>query len=172
MSDSLWLQGLYPTSLLCPWDSPGKNTWLPCPSPGDLPHPGIGSGTPVLAGRFFTVWATREAHCLNVTHLGGRQGHKIFISLSSCSLISYCCPPLASPSQMPADKKACCYSPLRSASFGTEHGREGQSMHLGDLRGKRKITAQWVFSAPDFLPHCFPNASLPSVAQIPEHTVK
>jgi len=84
----------------------------------------------------------REAHCLNVTYLGGRQGHKIFISLSFCSLISYCCPPLASPSQMPADKKACCYSPLRSASFGTEHGREGQSMDLGDFRGKRKITAQ------------------------------
>ena len=26
MSDSLWPHGLYPTSLLCPWNSPGKNT--------------------------------------------------------------------------------------------------------------------------------------------------
>ena len=26
MSDSLWPHGLEPTRLLCPWDSPGKNT--------------------------------------------------------------------------------------------------------------------------------------------------
>ena len=26
VSDSLWPHGLYPTRLLCPWDSPGKNT--------------------------------------------------------------------------------------------------------------------------------------------------
>ena len=26
MSDSLWPHGLYPARLLCPWDSPGKNT--------------------------------------------------------------------------------------------------------------------------------------------------
>ena len=32
--------GLEPTKLLCPWDSPGKNTGLPCPPPGDLPDPG------------------------------------------------------------------------------------------------------------------------------------
>ena len=31
-----------PVRLLCPWDSPGKNTGgLPCPPPGDLPNPGI-----------------------------------------------------------------------------------------------------------------------------------
>ena len=35
--------GLQPTRLLCPWDSPGQEYWsgLPCPSPGDLPDPGI-----------------------------------------------------------------------------------------------------------------------------------
>ena len=26
LSDSLWPHGLYPASLLCPWNSPGKNT--------------------------------------------------------------------------------------------------------------------------------------------------
>ena len=31
---------------------------LPCPSSGDLPHPGIEPRSPALAGRFFTVWAT------------------------------------------------------------------------------------------------------------------
>ena len=30
MSDSLWPHGLKPTRLLCPWDSPGKNTRVGC----------------------------------------------------------------------------------------------------------------------------------------------
>ena len=37
---------------------------LPCPSPGELPNPGIeleSPVSPVLAGRFFTTRATREA---------------------------------------------------------------------------------------------------------------
>ena len=35
--------------------------WLAIPSPGDLPDPGIKPGSPsCIAGRFFTVWATRE----------------------------------------------------------------------------------------------------------------
>ena len=32
MSDSLWPPGLYPARLLCPWDSPGKNTGVGCHS--------------------------------------------------------------------------------------------------------------------------------------------
>ena len=36
--------------LLCPWDSPGKDTGvgLPFPSPGDLPDPGIKPRSPAL----------------------------------------------------------------------------------------------------------------------------
>ena len=34
---------------------------LPCPSPGDLPSPGIEPGSSHMTGRFFTIWATREA---------------------------------------------------------------------------------------------------------------
>ena len=30
MTNSLWAHGLYPTRLLCPWDSPGKNTKVRC----------------------------------------------------------------------------------------------------------------------------------------------
>ena len=30
MPDSLWPHGLQPTRLLCPWDSPGKNTGAGC----------------------------------------------------------------------------------------------------------------------------------------------
>ena len=38
---------------------------LPCPSPEDLPNPGIkptSPASPSLAGRFFTTSANREAH--------------------------------------------------------------------------------------------------------------
>ena len=51
---------LQPTRLLCPWDSPGKNTGvgLSWPHPGDLHDPVIKSRplmSPALAGRFFTT---------------------------------------------------------------------------------------------------------------------
>ena len=67
MSDSLWPYGLQPVRLLCPWNSPGKNTGvsLPCPSPGDLPIPGIepmSLKSPALTGRFFTTSITWEAN--------------------------------------------------------------------------------------------------------------
>ena len=49
-------------------NSPGRNTGVgkPCPSPGDLPHPGIDPASlmsPALAGGFFTAsttWETQE----------------------------------------------------------------------------------------------------------------
>ena len=59
--------GREPTSLLCPWGSPGKNTGgLKCPSAGDLPDPGIKPTflmSHALAGGFFTTTATWEAPC-------------------------------------------------------------------------------------------------------------
>ena len=45
-----------------------KLEWVSFPSPGNLPDPGIKPMSPILqvvsaiAGRFFTCWATREAH--------------------------------------------------------------------------------------------------------------
>ena len=47
--------------LLCPWDSPGKNTGVGCPPLGDLPDSGIQPGSlmsPELAVGFFTTSAT------------------------------------------------------------------------------------------------------------------
>ena len=42
MSNSWWPHGLQPAGLLCPWDSPGKNTgWAARPPPGGLPDPEI-----------------------------------------------------------------------------------------------------------------------------------
>ena len=49
MSDSLQSHEPQSTRLLCPWNSPGKNTSrLPFPSPGDLPDLGIELGSPAL----------------------------------------------------------------------------------------------------------------------------
>ena len=49
MSDSLWLRGLQPARLLCPWGFSSQEYWngLPCP-PGELPDPGIEPGSPAL----------------------------------------------------------------------------------------------------------------------------
>ena len=50
MSNSLWQNRLQPSRLLCPWEFSRQEYWsgLPCPSPGDLPNPGIESRCPTL----------------------------------------------------------------------------------------------------------------------------
>ena len=57
--------------LLCSWKSPGKNTGVgkPFPSPGEEPNPGIKPRFPCIAGGFFTIWATREAHIYIYTYI-------------------------------------------------------------------------------------------------------
>ena len=62
MSNSLWPHRLQPTRLLCPWDSPGKNTGVRC----HFLFWGIfltQDSNPVsrIAGRFFTIWGTRKS---------------------------------------------------------------------------------------------------------------
>ena len=52
------IQGWFPVGLT---GSPGKNTGVGWRSPGDLPNPGIQTPVSHIAGRFFTIWATREA---------------------------------------------------------------------------------------------------------------
>ena len=50
LSDSLWLHGLYPARLLCPWGFSRQEYWsgLPCTPPGDLPNPGIQPRSPTF----------------------------------------------------------------------------------------------------------------------------
>ena len=50
-------------TLLYPWDFPGKNTGVDSHFllRGIFPDPGMETTSPVLAGGFFTHWATREA---------------------------------------------------------------------------------------------------------------
>ena len=51
--------------LLCPWDFPGKNTgWVAISSSRGSSRPRDQTQVSCLAGRFFTVWATKEAQLL------------------------------------------------------------------------------------------------------------
>ena len=77
MSGSLQSYGLQPTRLLCPlgFSRQEYQSRLPCPPPGDLPHPGIEPASltsPALAGGFFTTSATWEAQYL-LQMLGFKQ---------------------------------------------------------------------------------------------------
>ena len=61
VSNSLWPHGLQPTRLLRPWDFPGKSTGVGChfllqgsSQPRDQTQ------VSHIAGRCFTIWATRE----------------------------------------------------------------------------------------------------------------
>ena len=58
MSDSLGSHGLYP--LFVEFSRQEYWSGLPFPSPGDLPNPGMELWVSCIAGRFFTIWATRE----------------------------------------------------------------------------------------------------------------
>ena len=78
--DFLQPHRLWPTRILCPWDSPGKKTrvGLPCPPPGDLPNPGSpaleAESLPAeLPGRLMVLWSylfsaqtppTLPSHCV------------------------------------------------------------------------------------------------------------
>ena len=66
VSDSLRPHGLYPVMLLCLWDSPGKNTGVGCHSllQGIFSQPRDWTWVSHIAGRFFTIWAAREAQRL------------------------------------------------------------------------------------------------------------
>ena len=62
MFDSLRLHALWPARLLCPWNFPGKNTGVGCHflCQGIFPTQDR-TWVSGIAGRFFTIWATREA---------------------------------------------------------------------------------------------------------------
>ena len=60
LSSSLWPHGLWPARPLCPRGFSRQEYWsgLPCPPPGHFPNL---SNVSRIGGRFFVIWATREA---------------------------------------------------------------------------------------------------------------
>ena len=63
MSNSLWPRGLLPARFLYPWDSPARILeWVDIPFSGVSSWPRAWTPVSCIAGRLFTIWATREAH--------------------------------------------------------------------------------------------------------------
>ena len=67
MSDSWWPHGLQPTRLLCPWDSPGKNTGVGCHSLLQGIFPTQGSNSSLL---LWQVDSLPLSHQVNLTISG------------------------------------------------------------------------------------------------------
>ena len=89
ISDSLWLHELYPTRLLCPWTSPGRNTGVGCHSllQGDLPDSGIEPISSALAGGFLTAELPRKPNYSHSHSNGSNQvtWHLKFGAWLNCS---------------------------------------------------------------------------------------
>ena len=83
---SLWPHGLWPTRLLCPWDYLGKNTGLGCHFflQGIFPTQGLNQVS-CTAGRFFTIWAPREALSFLITFKCSYLHDFIFLIFSEMS---------------------------------------------------------------------------------------
>ena len=63
LSNSLWPHGLQPTRLFSPWNSPARILeWVAIPFSRECSRPRDGTWVSHITGRFFTIWATREAH--------------------------------------------------------------------------------------------------------------
>ena len=63
MSDSVWPYELWPSRLLCPWDSPGKSTRVGCHALLQEIFPTQGSNPGLLRCRqILYFWAMMEAH--------------------------------------------------------------------------------------------------------------
>ena len=68
----------------------GQESWsgLPCPPPGDLPHPGIkpmSLMSPALAVRFFTTGATWEARLSLLSSVQSLSRVRLFCDPMNCS---------------------------------------------------------------------------------------
>ena len=81
MSDSLQPHGLQPARLLCPWDSPGKNTGLDCHSLLQRIFPTQGWNSHLLgvlhSTQILYPWATIEDHAPIYLALINDLSHKI-----------------------------------------------------------------------------------------------
>ena len=72
ISDSLWLHGLQPARLFCPWNSPGKNTGVGCHSllQGIFLTQGSNSGLPYCRQIFYGLSNQGSTHDPAIPILG------------------------------------------------------------------------------------------------------
>ena len=75
MSSSLWPHGPWPTRLFCPWDFlPRILEWVAIPFSRGSSQPRDRTWVSCLVGRFFAIWATREALVKEVFYMDVRVG--------------------------------------------------------------------------------------------------
>ena len=87
MSDSLQLHGLQPTRLLSPWDFPGKILeWVAISFSRASSQPRDWTQVSCIAGRCFTVWATRASLCVLPPPCGHifLPGELVYLSIIPC----------------------------------------------------------------------------------------
>ena len=85
VSDSLWPHGPEPTRLLCPWNFSGKSSGVGCHFLlQGISQPKDQTWVSPIAGRRFTIWATREAHSTWQMNLGDRLTDIQMLTLYSC----------------------------------------------------------------------------------------
>ena len=84
MFNSLWPHGLQPARLLCPWDSPGKNTGVDCHAllQGIFPTQGSNPGLSHFRWILYCL-SHKEAHIIHMTcKIYGKQNLKCKIKCS------------------------------------------------------------------------------------------
>ena len=143
--------------LLCPWDSPGKNTGVGChlPSPGDLLHPGIETAAPATP--------SLQANSLPGEPQRGAGWGSPCCRLHPCSFIYLSCAgsllqSMGSVMQHHADR-----------AFSSCHGRVGSgwgaSLVVGHgLECTGMVAAVWASRLVERVPSC-PAACDPLVSQ-------
>ena len=92
VSDSLWPHGLWPTRLLCPWNSPGKNTGVGCHALLQGIFPIQGSYPSLLhllhCRQILYCWATRETRAKSICFEYFSNIFDIFFMIKLSKIIS------------------------------------------------------------------------------------
>ena len=91
VSNSLLTHGLEPTRLLCPWNSLGKNTGVGSHSLLQGIFPTQWSNlVSRIAGRFFTIWAIKEANIIIQIIEGGMISQSQPVPFKGPTILSTC----------------------------------------------------------------------------------
>jgi len=165
--DSLRPHGLQPTRLLCPWNSPRKNTGVGCHgllqgSPRTRLLPEHVSCVSCIADGFCTHWATWEAH---------QRLQYVAEVLSSCPAVilgdftvlkegpmAYFSPSLLVPSDLPHPWFSAIHSQGQTPNNST-------SKSLTQI--PHSLTPPLLLHPPEHWPLCFPPARKPSMFSRP-----
>ena len=127
MSDSLQPQGLQPTRLLCPWNSPGKNTGVDCHSLLQRNFPTQGSNPGPLPRRPIL-------YCLSYREVSYRKGREVCIITADL----HCCM---------AEKKV----NEESEKVGLKLNIQKTSWHLVPSLHGKQMGKQWKQGQTSFL---------------------